>query len=76
MGKQGVHSEFGRGNLFENCHLRGIKKGDWRIAFVMTGRWISLAQIYVKLWVPGTHWIGGWVDPRAVLDPVVKSHVL
>jgi hypothetical protein len=21
---------------------------------------------------PGTHWIGGWVDPRAVLDAVVK----
>jgi hypothetical protein len=20
----------------------------------------------------GTHWIGGWVDPRAVLDAVVK----
>jgi hypothetical protein len=22
---------------------------------------------------PGTHWIGGWVDPRAVLDAVVKE---
>jgi hypothetical protein len=22
--------------------------------------------------VPGTHWIGGWVGPRAVLDAVVK----
>jgi hypothetical protein len=21
---------------------------------------------------PGTHWIGGWVGPRAVLDAVVK----
>jgi hypothetical protein len=24
---------------------------------------------------PGTHWIGGWVDPRAVLDAVVKSKI-
>jgi hypothetical protein len=22
--------------------------------------------------VPGTHWIGGWVGPRAVLDAVMK----
>jgi hypothetical protein len=22
--------------------------------------------------VPGTHWIGGWVDPRAGLDDVEK----
>jgi hypothetical protein len=21
---------------------------------------------------PGTHWIGGWVGPRAILDVVVK----
>jgi hypothetical protein len=24
---------------------------------------------------PGTHWIGGWVDPRAVLDAVVKRKI-
>jgi hypothetical protein len=24
---------------------------------------------------PGTHWIGGWVDPRAVLDAVVKEKI-
>jgi hypothetical protein len=22
---------------------------------------------------PGTHWIGGWIDPRTVLDTVVKG---
>jgi len=22
---------------------------------------------------PGTHWIGGWVDPRAILDAVAKK---
>jgi hypothetical protein len=25
---------------------------------------------------PGTHWIGGWVGPRAVLDAVVKRKTL
>jgi hypothetical protein len=24
---------------------------------------------------PGTHWIGGWLDPRAGLDAVVKKKV-
>jgi hypothetical protein len=24
---------------------------------------------------PGTHWIGDWVDPRAVLDAVVKRKI-
>jgi hypothetical protein len=24
---------------------------------------------------PGTHWIGGWVGPRAVLDAVVKRRI-
>jgi hypothetical protein len=25
---------------------------------------------------PGTHWIGGWVDPRAGLDDLVKRKFL
>jgi hypothetical protein len=25
--------------------------------------------------LPGTHWIGGWVGPRAVLDAVVKRKI-
>jgi hypothetical protein len=24
---------------------------------------------------PGSHWIGGWVSPRAVLDAVVKRKI-
>jgi hypothetical protein len=24
---------------------------------------------------PGTHWIGGWVGPRAVLDTVVERKI-
>jgi hypothetical protein len=31
-----------------------------------TGRFISGVR------APGAHWIGGWVDPRAVLDTVAK----
>jgi hypothetical protein len=25
--------------------------------------------------VPGTHWIGGWVGPKAVLDAMVKRKI-
>jgi hypothetical protein len=25
--------------------------------------------------VPGTHWIGGWVGPRSILDAVVKKKI-
>jgi hypothetical protein len=25
--------------------------------------------------IPATHWIGGWVGPRAVLDAVVKRKI-
>jgi hypothetical protein len=25
--------------------------------------------------VPGTHWVGGWVGPRAVLDAVEKKKI-
>jgi hypothetical protein len=25
--------------------------------------------------LPGTHWIGGWVGPRAVLDAVMKRKI-
>jgi hypothetical protein len=24
---------------------------------------------------PGTHWLGGWVGPRAILDVVVKNKI-
>jgi hypothetical protein len=29
-------------------------------------------QLYAWGTAPGTHWIGGWVGPRTVLDAVVK----
>jgi hypothetical protein len=32
-------------------------------------------RINPKERAPGTHWIGGWVGPRAVLDAVVKRKI-
>jgi hypothetical protein len=29
--------------------------------------------IYCRERAPGTHWIGGWVGPRACLDVVAKK---
>jgi hypothetical protein len=31
--------------------------------------------LYPRERAPGTHWIGGWVGPRAVLDAVVKRKI-
>jgi hypothetical protein len=31
--------------------------------------------LYIQGKSPGTHFIGGWVGPRAVLDTVVKSKI-
>jgi hypothetical protein len=41
-------------------------------------RWVvsfTIRQLYPQKKVPGTHWIGGWVGPRAVLDMVVKRKI-
>jgi hypothetical protein len=41
--------------------------GEWTAS--RPGRFTSRGR------VPGAHWIGGWVDPRAVLDGVVKRKI-
>jgi hypothetical protein len=41
--------------------------GEWSASH--PGRFI------LKERAPGTHWIGGWVDPRAILDTVVKRKI-
>jgi hypothetical protein len=33
------------------------------------------AALLPKERAPGTHWIGGWVGPRAVRDAVVKRKI-
>jgi hypothetical protein len=32
-------------------------------------------EVSGQLYAPGTHWIGGLVDPRAVLDAVMKRKI-
>jgi hypothetical protein len=41
------------------------------------GEWPAsrLGRFTPKERAPGTHWIGGWVDPRAVLDAVMKRKI-
>jgi hypothetical protein len=41
--------------------------GEWSVS--RPGRFIPSER------APGTHWIGGWVGPRAVLDAVVKRKI-
>jgi len=40
-----------------------LNLGTWRWPFNCTHR-----QLYTGGKAPGTHWTGGWVDPRACLD--------
>jgi hypothetical protein len=41
--------------------------GEWSVS--RHGRFTARGR------APGTHWIGGWVGPRAVLDTVVKRKI-
>jgi hypothetical protein len=41
----------------------------------VSGQLHALAALPLRERAPGTHWIGGWVDPRAVLDAVVKRKI-
>jgi hypothetical protein len=42
----------------------------WRLVVSITPR-----PYYLRERAPGTHWIGSWVGPRAVLDIVVKRKI-
>jgi hypothetical protein len=39
------------------------------------GKWIAFHSYPFTAWeiLPGTHWVGGWVGPRAGLD-VMEKH--
>jgi hypothetical protein len=41
----------------------------------VSGRLHAPAALPPREGAPGTHWIGGWVDPRAVLDAVGKRKI-
>jgi hypothetical protein len=47
--------------------ISALDGGEWSDS--RPGRLISRER------VPGIHWIGGWVNPRAVLDTVVKRKI-
>jgi hypothetical protein len=49
-----------------------------RINLCTRGRWVvsfTPRPLYPRERDPGTHWIGGWVGPTAVLDAVVKGKI-
>jgi hypothetical protein len=58
--------------------------GEWRYSFTHSltsaldgGEWSASrpGRVTTRETAPGTHWIGGWVGPRAVLDAVVKGKI-
>jgi hypothetical protein len=64
------------------CHEDVL--GQWRYSFTHSltlaldgGEWSAShpGHFTPRERAPGTHWIGGWVGPRAVLDPVVKRKI-
>jgi len=44
-----------------------VDEGEWSAS--------SLIHFTPRERAPGTHWIGGWVGPRDVLDTVVKRKI-
>jgi hypothetical protein len=42
----------------------------------VSGQLHAPAALSPKERAPSTHWIGGWVGPRAVLDAVVKRKII
>jgi hypothetical protein len=52
----------------KNSLISAIDGGEWSAS--RPGRFTHRER------APGTHWIGGWVGPRATLDAVVKRKIL
>jgi hypothetical protein len=55
-------------------------RGKLHSFFDLSTRWrwvvsFTPRPLYPRVRVPGTHCIGGWVGPRAVLDAVVKRKI-
>jgi hypothetical protein len=64
-------------------HHEGVL-GEWRYSSTHSltsalewGEWSASrpSRFTPRERAPGTHWIGGWVGPRAVLDAVVKRKI-
>jgi hypothetical protein len=60
------------------------RMGEWRYSSTILDlgtrwRWVvsyTPRPLYPEEILPGTHWIGGWVGPRAGLDVVEKRKIL
>jgi hypothetical protein len=61
-----------------------MRIGEWGYSFTYSltsaldgGEWSASrpGRFTPRERAPGTHWIGVWVGPRAVLDPVVKRKI-
>jgi hypothetical protein len=57
-------------------------KGEWRYSSTHSltsalggGEWSASRLITPRETAPSTHWTGGWVGPRAVLNAVVKRKI-
>jgi hypothetical protein len=55
--------------MYSSTHslTSALDGGEWSAS--RSGRFTSRER------APGTHWIGGWVDLRVVLDEVVKRKI-
>jgi hypothetical protein len=64
-----------------SCHEGVLGSGGIALCMLDLGtRWrceVSFTPwlLYLRERAPGTHWIGGWVDPRAGLDTVVRRKI-
>jgi hypothetical protein len=61
------------------CHEDARESGDTAIPFLTPaldgGKVVSLGRYTPGERAPGTHWIGGWVGPRAGLDAPEKRKI-
>jgi hypothetical protein len=55
--------------MYSSTHslTSALDGGEWSAS--LPGRFTPRGR------TPGTHWIGGWVGPRTVLDAVVKRKI-
>jgi hypothetical protein len=56
--------------MYSSTHslTSALEGGEWSAS--------SSGRLTPRERVPGTHWIGGWMGPRAVWDAMVKRKIL
>jgi hypothetical protein len=73
----------GRGKVVPKHHAMKTYWGEWRyssthsLTSALGGEWSASrpGRFTRRKRAPGTHWIGGWVGPRAGLDTVSCSRI-